>query len=157
MKTNIPALLAWEEPGKGFNCDKSGDYTFILYIMVSNNSSSLFEQLGGMQAVDVAVNVFYAHVINDERINHFFRWVDMETQSYKMKTFLAFALGAALNFSGKSLKESHSHLVKAGLNDAHFDAVIENLVVTLREIGIPEDLIEQVGKVAEGTREDILR
>jgi len=125
--------------------------------MVSNNSNSLFEKLGGMQAVDVAVNVFYAHVINDERINHFFRWVDMENQSYKMKTFLAYALGAPINFSGKSLKESHSHLVKAGLNDEHFDAVVENLIATLREVGIPEDLIEQVEKITEGTRDDILR
>ena|SRR5688500_7653067 len=125
--------------------------------MVSNNSNSLFEKLGGMQAVDVAVNVFYAHVINDERINHFFRWVDMENQSYKMKTFLAYALGAPINFSGKSLKESHSHLVKAGLNDEHFDAVVENLIATLRELGIPEDLIEQVEKITEGTRDDILR
>jgi hemoglobin len=125
--------------------------------MVSNNSNSLFEQLGGMQAVDVAVNVFYAHVMNDERINYFFRWVDMETQSYKMKTFLAYAFGAPINFSGKSLKESHSHLVKAGLNDEHFDAVIENLIATLRELGIAEALIEQVGKIAESTRDDILR
>lgn len=125
--------------------------------MASNNSNSLFEKLGGMHAVDVAVNVFYAHVINDDRINHFFRWVDMETQSYKMKKFLAYALGAPINFSDKSLKDSHSHLVKAGLNDKHFDAVVENLVATLRELGIAEELIEQVGKVAEGTREDILR
>jgi hemoglobin len=125
--------------------------------MVPNNSNSLFEQLGGMQAVDVAVNVFYAHVINDDRINHFFRWVDMETQSYKMKKFLAYALGAPINGSDKSLKDSHSHLVKAGLNDKHFDAVVENLVATLRELGIAEELIEQVGMVAEGTREDILR
>jgi hemoglobin len=81
----------------------------------------------------------------------------METQSYKMKKFLAYALGAPLNFSGISLKESHSHLVKAGLNDKHFDAVIENLIATLRELGIAEELIEQVGKIAEATREDILR
>jgi hemoglobin len=125
--------------------------------MVSQNSNSLFEQLGGMQTVDTAVNLFYDHVINDERINHFFRWVDMETQSYKMKKFLAYAFGAPINFSGISLKESHSHLVKAGLNDEHFDAVVENLVATLRELGIAEDLIEQVANIAEGTREDILR
>jgi hemoglobin len=81
----------------------------------------------------------------------------METQSYKMKTFLAYAFGAPINFSGKSLKESHSHLVKAGLNDEHFDAVIENLISTLRELGIAEHLIEQVVKIAESTREDILR
>ncbi|HEX6226785.1 MAG TPA: group 1 truncated hemoglobin [Chryseolinea sp.] len=122
-----------------------------------NNSNSLFEQLGGMHAVDVAVNVFYAHVINDDRINHFFRWVEMDGQSQKMKMFLAYALGAPLNFSGRALKESHSHLVKAGLNDQHFDAVVENLVATLRQLGIAEKLIEQVEEIAEGTREEILR
>lgn len=125
--------------------------------MTPPNTNSLFHQLGGMQTVDIAVNVFYSHVMNDARISHFFRWVDMENQSYKMKTFLAYALGAPLNLCVKSLKESHSHLVKAGLSDAHFDAVLENLVYTLREMGIAEDLIEQVEKVAEGTREEILR
>lgn len=106
--------------------------------------------------MDAAVNIFYSHVMNDERISHFFRWVDMEHQSYKMKTFLAHAFGAPINFSGKSLKDSHSHLVKAGLNDIHFDAVLENITNTLRELGIGEDLIEQVGKVVEGTRKEIL-
>lgn len=125
--------------------------------MVSNSSNSLFEKLGGMQAVDTAVNVFYDHVINDERVNRFFRWVNMETQSYKMKKFLAYAFGAPIDFPPISLKESHSHLLKAGLNDEHFDAVVENLVATLRQLGIAEDLIKQVEGIAEGTREDILR
>lgn len=125
--------------------------------MESRNSDSLFEQLGGMQTVDLAINIFYAYVMNDARINHFFRWVDMENQSYKMKTFLAYALGAPIKFSGRSLRESHSHLVAAGLNDEHFDAVLENLTGTLRQLGIAEDLIEKVTKVAEGSRDDILR
>ena len=125
--------------------------------MNSTNTNSLFHQLGGMQAVDTAVNIFYSHVMNDERIAHFFRWVDMETQSYKMKTFLAYALGAPINFTSRSLKDSHSHLVKAGLNDEHFNAVLENLTATLLELGVAEDLIEQVKEVAEGTREEILR
>jgi hemoglobin len=122
-----------------------------------NNNPTLFHQIGGMKAVDAAVNIFYAHVIADARISHFFRWVDMENQSYKMKAFLAYALGAPLNYSGKSLKTAHSHLVDAGLNDEHFDAVLEDLVLTLRELGIAEELIGKVGKIAETTRDDILR
>jgi hemoglobin len=122
-----------------------------------NNNPTLFHQIGGMNVVDAAVNIFYAHVIADARISYFFRWVDMENQSYKMKAFLAYALGAPLNYSGKSLKTAHSHLVDAGLNDEHFDAVLEDLVLTLRELGIAEDLIGKVGKIAETTRDDILR
>lgn len=125
--------------------------------MISNSSNSLFEKLGGMEAVDAAVNVFYDHIINDKRVNHFFRWVDMETQSHNMKKFLAYAFGAPIDFSPISLKESHAHLVKAGLNDKHFDAVVENLVATLRQLGIAEDLIKQVERITEGTRDDILR
>lgn len=122
-----------------------------------NNNESIFQQIGGMKAVDDAVSIFYAHVIADPRVSHFFRWVDMEKQSYKMKTFLAYALGAPLTYSGKSLKTAHRHLVDAGLTDEHFDAVLEHLVVTLQELGVSENLILSVGKIAESTREDILR
>ena len=35
-----------------------------------------------------------------------------------------------------------------GLNSGHFDAVIENLVATLRDLGISEELIAEVSAIA---------
>ena len=39
--------------------------------------SHLIEKLGGKDAIDIAVDKFYGHVLNDKRIKHFFDNVDM--------------------------------------------------------------------------------
>jgi hemoglobin len=43
-----------------------------------------------------------------------------------------------------------------GLDDSHFDAVMEHLTATLQELNVPENLITQVATIAESTRTDIL-
>ena len=52
------------------------------------------------------------------------------------------------------MRESHADL--EGLDDTHFDAVVENLGATLSELGVSDDLIGQVVAVAETTRVDVL-
>ncbi len=46
--------------------------------------------------------------------------------------------------------------VEKGLNDSHFDAVIENLGATLVELNVPDDLINEAAQIAISTREDVL-
>lgn len=118
--------------------------------------STLFEQIGGAGAVDGAVDLFYRHVLSDDRIAHFFDGVDMEHQAQKQKAFLTMAFGGPHNYTGADMKRGHAHLVKQGLNDSHFDAVAENLAKTLQEMGVAQDLIDQVLVIAESTREDVL-
>ncbi|MEL6254459.1 MAG: group 1 truncated hemoglobin [Bacteroidota bacterium] len=119
-------------------------------------SSSLFERIGGLEAVDAAVEIFYAKVLADEEIAHFFRWLDMSSQIKKQKAFLAFAFGAPTAYTGRSMREAHAHLVKYGLNDKHFDAVMNHLLSTLREMKVGEGLIKEVERIAGGSRKDVL-
>jgi hemoglobin len=118
--------------------------------------STLFEQLGGRDAVNAAVDIFYKKVLADERINTFFQGVDMGQQANKQKAFLTYAFGGPNNYSGKDMKAGHAHLVEQGLNDSHFDAVAENLKATLEELNVPENLIGEVMAIAGSTREDVL-
>ncbi len=47
------------------------------------------------------------------------------------------------------MREAHKHLVEnMELNGGHFDAVVENLVATLKELGISDDLIGEVAASA---------
>ncbi|MEN9897408.1 MAG: hypothetical protein RLZZ66_1057 [Pseudomonadota bacterium] len=124
--------------------------------MSEENSTSLFEQLGGEAAVDAAVEVFYKKVLDDYRIYRFFDNVDMEKQAAKQKAFLTMAFGGPSHYSGKDLRAGHAKLVKMGLNDSHFDAVLENLEATLIELGVEKELVEQVNALAETTRHDVL-
>ena len=120
------------------------------------NMPTLFEKLGGSAAVDAAVDKFYRHVLADDRICAFFEGVDMEQQAIKQKSFLTMAFGGPNNYTFKDMKDGHAHLVTRGLNDSHFDAVVENLGLTLKEMGVGDDLIREVAAVAETTREAVL-
>lgn len=119
-------------------------------------SQSLFEKIGGEAAVNAAVDVFYRKVLADNRINKFFEGVDMSKQAAKQKAFLTMALGGPHSYTGKDMRDGHAHLVAKGLNDSHFDAVMENLGATLKELGVPDDLIGQAAAIAESTRNDVL-
>ncbi len=120
------------------------------------SKKSLFERIGGDAAVTAAVDVFYRKVLADDRINKFFETVDMERQAAKQKAFLTMALGGPHNYSGKDMRAAHAPLVAKGLNDSHFDAVMEHLGTTLTELGVPGDLIGEAAAIAESTRKDVL-
>ncbi|QHT70625.1 group 1 truncated hemoglobin [Rhodocytophaga rosea] len=124
--------------------------------MNTMDDKSLFEKIGGMYAVDAAVEIFYNKVLADDRISHFFRWTHMKTQHAKQKAFLAYAFGAPLKYSGKSMSDAHKNLLEIGLNELHFDVVKEHLLSTLRDMEVAEELILRVSDIAESTRDYIL-
>ncbi|HEY6896985.1 MAG TPA: hypothetical protein VI279_06965, partial [Rhodocyclaceae bacterium] len=64
--------------------------------------------------------------------------------------------GGPNHYSGADMRRGHAHLVKQGLSDIHFDAVMENLGATLRELDVPDALIAEAAAIAESTRKDVL-
>ena len=117
---------------------------------------TLYEQLGGVGAVEAAVDRFYRKVLTDARVSRFFEGVDMDRQRAKQKGFLTMAFGGPHNYTGKDMRTGHAPLLKMGLDDSHVDAIIELLGATLREMGVAENLISQVAAIAESTRNDVL-
>ncbi len=119
-------------------------------------NDTLFDKLGGDGAVNAAVEIFYRKVLSDDRISDFFDDVDMDRQAAKQRAFLTMAFGGPNQYSGMDMRRGHAHLVAKGLNDAHFDAVVENLAATLQELNVPEAHIAAVAALCETTRNDIL-
>ena len=117
---------------------------------------SLYAKLGGEPAVDAAVDIFYRKVLGDERISRFFEGVDVEKQAAKQKAFLTMAFGGPHRYTGLDMRNAHARLVEQGLNDSHFDAVMEHLGATLKELGVADDLIGEAAAIAESTRNDVL-
>ena len=121
--------------------------------MEATTQSTLFTRIGGMGAVNAAVDLFYQKVMQDQRVNHFFRHIDMEKQSGKLKAFMAYAFGAPLPYSGKALRAAHQHM---HLTEDHFNAVAEQLIATLKELQVPQGLIDEVVTVVLTTKNDVL-
>jgi hemoglobin len=118
--------------------------------------STLYERLGGAPAMEAAVDIFYRKVLSDDRISRFFEDVDMERQAAKQKAFLTMVTGGPTHYSGQDMRRGHAHLVAQGLNDMHFDTVVELLAGTLAELGANPADIAEVGAIANSVRDDVL-
>ncbi|MEL4896773.1 group I truncated hemoglobin [Crocosphaera sp. Alani8] len=120
---------------------------------------SLYERLGGEAAVDLAVNNFYQRVLADDRVKHFFANTDMDKQRQHQKDFMTYAFGGAKQWNGKPMRKAHQKFVEdMGLTDIHFDAIAEDLVATLMEINVPQELIDEVVEIVGSSahRNDVL-
>lgn len=110
---------------------------------------TLYEKIGGQAAVDLAVDKFYDRVLADARIQHFFDNMDMDKQRGHQRAFLTYAFGGTNEYQGRSMRQAHRGLVmNQGLNEGHFQAVLENLQATLQELGVAPDLVTEVMAIA---------
>jgi len=114
---------------------------------------SVYEKIGGAAAVDAAVDIFYRKVLADDRISKFFDTVDMDAQHAKQKAFLTMAFGGPNEYTGKDMREAHKHM---NLTEEHFNAVAENLVGTLKELDVPQDIIDEIVAIALSVKDDVL-
>ena len=115
--------------------------------------TTLYERIGGEAAVDKAVDIFYEKVLADERINSFFENIDMFAQARKQKAFLTMGFGGPNDYTGEDMRNAHAGM---GLNDEHFNAVVEDLAATLSELGVGDGDIQEVANIAESVRDDVL-
>lgn len=116
-------------------------------------NESVYQRLGGEKAVDAAVDIFYRKVLADDRISHFFDTVDMDAQRAKQKAFLTVAFGGPNKYSGKDMRKAHARMK---LTEADFDAVMQHLGATLKELAVPDALIAEAAKIALSTKNDVL-
>lgn len=118
--------------------------------------SSLYERLGGDVALQAAVASFYEKLMADPSVAPFFADVAMDAQVKKMIGFMRMAMGGPHDYTGKDLRTAHLRLVKRGLDDSHFDAIVDHFEATLVELGVEEDLVAQALELVASTHGDVL-
>lgn len=118
--------------------------------------TTLFQRLGGHEAVEAVVETFYRMVLKHPHISDFFEQIEMEDQILKQKAFLTMAFGGPIAYTGKDLSLGHRHLVAQGLNDSHVDVVIQLLEQALTEHGVATQDIKEVAAIAESVRAHVL-
>jgi hemoglobin len=119
-------------------------------------TETIFDKLGGEGAVNAAVDIFYRRVLSDNRVSGFFDTTNMDKQRAKQKAFLTMVFGGPNEYTGKDLKTAHAPLVEKGLNDTHFDIVLDHLRGTLDDLNVEKGLVDHVVNLANTTREDVL-
>jgi len=68
--------------------------------------TTLYERLGGEEAIGAVVDEFYDRVLDDERVAHHFDDVEMAAQRTHQTTFLSAVAGGPIVYEGDATRET---------------------------------------------------
>lgn len=107
---------------------------------------SLYERLGGKEAIMAVVDDFVGRVAADNRINGFFAKANIPRLKTQLVNQICEASGGPCKYTGADMKTVHRGM---GVTGAAFDALVGDLVATLDKFKVGEreknDLLGALG------------
>lgn len=118
---------------------------------------SLYARLGGEEAINTAVEIFYHKILADQLLAVFFTAMQVDEIKAHQRAFFTAMLGGPSAYDGRTMEEAHHELVtKYGLSDVHFNRTIEHLQATLLELGVDTATVQGLIMVIETLRSNVL-
>lgn len=110
-----------------------------------DKKQTLFERVGGEQAISDLIHEFYDRVLADPELKPFFKTVSMGKLRRMQREFFSAALDGPITYSGRPL--SHVHHGR-GITKHHFALYVGHLIGTLQDHGIiDQDVQEIIGRI----------
>lgn len=115
-------------------------------------SITIYDKIGGHQAIEIVVEDFYARVLADDQLSSFFAGTNMSRLKGKQAEFLAAALGGHEPYRGPSMKQAHQG---RGITMHHFNLVAGHLTDSLAAAGVPAETVTEILAVIAPLADDI--
>ncbi|ADD05585.1 globin family protein [Natrialba magadii ATCC 43099] len=116
-------------------------------------TDTLYDRLGGADAIGAVVDEFYDRVVADEQVAHFFDDVDMQKQRTHQAQFISSVAGGPVEYTGGEMEAVHDGM---GIDHDEFDAIATHLNDALLEFDVDDDDREAVLEAIESYREPIV-
>ena len=104
----------------------------------ATTKKSLYERLGGYNAIAAVVDDFVGRLVADKQFERFFAGHSTDSKKrirqHIVDQFCAAAGGPCI-YTGRTMKDSHAGL---GITEADWDAAAKHLVATLDKFKVPE-------------------
>jgi hemoglobin len=115
--------------------------------------ASLYERLGGLEAITAVVDSFVARCAGDDRINRKFERSDIPRLKKMLVDQVCEATGGRCTYTGRDMRETHDGM---GVTAGEFDALVDDLVATLDEFEVAKADQEELLSLLGPMREDIV-
>jgi hemoglobin len=96
---------------------------------------SLYERLGGKDALTAVVDDFVGRAAADARINMKFAKTDIPRLKFFLVEQLCAATGGPCKYTGRDMKTTHKDMK---VTEGEFGALVEDLVASLDKFNVPE-------------------
>ncbi len=108
---------------------------------MSDDPRSLYDRIGGTEALDRLMQAFYGRVLGDPELAPFFENSSMDHLRNMQREFFGAALDGPIRYGGRSLVAAHAG---RGIEIRHFARFVEHLLETLKDQGFDEDDVYEV-------------
>ena len=115
--------------------------------------ASLYERLGGLEAITAVVDSFVARCAGDDRIKRKFERSDIPRLKKMLVDQVCEATGGPCTYTGREMQETHAGM---GVTAGEFDALVEDLVATLDEFDVPKPEQQELLGLLAPMRGDIV-
>ncbi len=119
----------------------------------ASNLSTLYDKLGGRDAIVALVDEFVSTLSADRRISPFFAKIDLVRFKQLFVEQLCETLGGPCKYSGRSMKETHAGL---GIKHSDFANFIEDFVMAMDKLKLPEDQKNALISLLDRMKPDIV-
>lgn len=102
---------------------------------------TIYDRIGGHEAIEVAVDDFYVRVLADDELAGFFAGTNMNRLKGKQVEFFAAALGGPQPYTGAPMKQVHRG---RGITMHHFGLVAAHLADALAAAGVPPETVTEI-------------
>jgi hemoglobin len=113
----------------------------------------LYDRLGGKAAITAVVDDFVARVAADNRINSFFAGSDIPRLKMQLVNQICEASGGPCTYTGRDMQTVRRGM---GIANAHFDALVQDLVATLDKFKVPDREKNELLAALGPMRQDIV-
>jgi len=114
---------------------------------------SLFDRLGGKEAITEVVDDFVARAAADGRINAKFARTDVPHLKAMLVEQVCAATGGPVSYTGRDMRETHDGM---GVTAGEFDALVADLVSTLDRFQVPTSEQQELVGILGPLRGDIV-
>lgn len=128
-------------------------FTVVSCSLISPKPASLYARLGGQPALVAVVDDFVERVAADSRINDFFEGIDIPQFKSHLVDQICAGTGGPCKYSGRDMKAAHDEF---SIKEAHFSALVEDLVVTLNHFKVPDAEQQELLSVLGPMKKDIV-
>src|SRR5207245_4722909 len=97
---------------------------------------TLYERLGGINAITAVVETFRDRVAADDRINLKFARTDLARLRKMLIDQVCEATGGPCHYNGRGMKEAHAGMK---VTNGAWNARVEDMVATLSDLKVPQD------------------
>jgi hemoglobin len=103
---------------------------------------SVYERVGGTGPIEAMLDVFFDKVLADPQVSCYYANSDMTRVKRNGKAFMVHLFGGPDLYTGQPIPAAHAHL---GVTEADFDRWMGHAVETLKEMGVPDAMITEIG------------